>query len=494
MMTRRTSLVLACAALADVAGVVRAAAAAPGRADFIELARRIRGAVLVPSSEGYEAARKTFSFNPSTDVRPAAVVRCVDEADVVRSLTFARDAGLEIAVRGGGHDVLGASTCNGGVVIDTSMISACRLDAATERVTVGPGARIGTINDVLQPAGRALALGDAGSVGVAGLTLGGGLGYLLGRYGAACDNLLRARLVTADGRVRVASSRENPDVFWGLRGGGGNFGIVTELEFTSHAVAEVTGGQIVWAVNDIRPFLRFFRDWVATTPDELTVELTINGDDEKLIFATVCHAGTAPAATHDLAPLVAYGPPAAVGVSRRPYALTAASSAAVRAAAAAHSRPATERESNDAPGVQWLGGSLDGLGDPAIAVVGEHLGRARGGWSFGLGHYMHGAACRVAPESTALVRKPGAFTYHFDAWWGNAVHAAQQMAWLAAAMDAMSPLSRPSYINYLSRNEPAAVRAAYGPHFKRLSALKRALDPDNVFHRNRNVPPLPRNG
>ena len=475
---------LALAAAASAAPVALAAARTP-RYDFQRLRARLKGPLLTPSTPDYDQARKTFSFNPRTDRHPAAIAYCADEADILHCLEFAELQRLQLAVRSGGHDVLAASTCDNGLVIDVSAMKHLGLGSG-DVLTVGAGTKSGAINSFLQTYDRAVPLGDAESVGVAGLTLGGGLGWLLGRHGAACDNLKRVRMITADGRVLTVSEHEHPDLFWAIRGGGGNFGIATEFEFVTHPVGHVLGGKLVYDASKVADFLRFFADYRRSAPDELTAELSITGGDRRIIVVTVCCLGTASFAERAVQPLLTKFVPIVNGLTRRPYDQINDPGATVGKVLQQHSAK-LGTPSKPSFGIHWLGGTIGELSDAAADAIDRQTRLARGGWSFGLGHHMQGAVSAVPATATALPRRAGSYCYHFDSWWIDAEQAPTQMAWTDASMAALAAHSIPTYINYLSDDREAAVRRAYGDKFHRLLQLKKRYDPQNILHRNRNI-------
>ena len=469
-----------------VAGCVPARRVSPAvPAGFARLAGRLNGTLLLPTSKQYDASRRTFSFNPRTDRRPAAIAKCKDEFDVATAIEFARANDLEIAVRSGGHDVLAASTCDDGLLIDLSQLNAIELEQGRSVAVTGPGATAGAVDRAMAAQDRLLALGCNPQVGVAGLTLGGGLGWFMGSFGAACDNLLRARVVTADGNILTASEEHNRELLWALRGGGGNFGVVVELALRAHPVTTVTGGYLCFDGGNLPEFLRFYRDYLADAPDALDVEVLVMAPARPVIFAMVSFLGEPDEAQRALAPLRAFAEPLADGVRTAPYPGVMSPTAEV----AALFRPAsdTPKEANDAPGIQWLGGSLDELDDAAITTIVEQIEIAQGGWAFNIGHHMHGAVCRATAADSPLPRPRGNFTYHFDAWWGSAASAPERMAWVDGAVGAMRTHETAAYVNYLSNNDPASVRSSYGANYARLQSIKRRYDPDNVFHRNRNI-------
>ncbi|HMF98975.1 MAG TPA: FAD-binding oxidoreductase [Vicinamibacterales bacterium] len=449
---------------------------------------RFTGSIIVPGDAEYDSARAVVSLNPRTDKRPRLIARCANADDVARALEFGREQSLEIAVRGGGHDLLGASACDGGIVIDLSPMKAIRIDPSRRRARVEAGARSRDLNGPAEAHGLVAALGCHPGVGIAGLTLGGGLGWFLGRFGAASDNLRAAHVITADGNRRLARADENADLFWALRGGGGNFGIVTELELKLHVAGPVVGGPIAFR-TDVRSFLRFHRDFLHAAPDPLVAEATIVIADQPVILCMVCWSGEPSEGERALAPLRAYGPPVADAIHAVGYAhLTD------RLSADFSTRAFGPPSGGAGPVVPtfdyWKGGSLDQLTDQAIDQIVTIVQTASRGMSLGLGHYMHGHVCRVLGAETCLPRKEGQLTYFIDANWRDAARTEAAMDWVDRSWEAMQPhSSRSTYVNYLSRDDDEGVRAAYQSNMQRLVAVKRRYDPSNVFHLNRNVRP-----
>ena len=441
----------------------------------------------MPGSTDYGRERRTFVFNPNTDKYPAVIAKCSSEDDIAVCLKFAAANGLDVAVRSGGHDFLGASTCDGGILIDTRPMASCQLSVSGATVVVGAGAKTGEVTDLLQRSNRAVPFGDSGGVGVAGLTLGGGYGWLSGKYGATCDTLLRARLVLSDGRRVLASEDEHPDLFWAIRGGGGNFGVVSQLEYATCEVGSVLAGQVVFAATDIGRFFRFYRDYMAGAPDELAIEVGIVPAEQMLIVAQVCWSGDVETGERVLAPLLTYGPPLAVGVSQRPYNQIGYAPPEIQALL--HRPPTNTPQSAETSGAQLRGGSLGQLGDGAIHEIIARLGTAQGRWGFSLTHHLHGVVCRSPPTNTALVRPQGSFSYHFDATWDDAGQAMHQMEWVEQSLAALKPHSIPTYVNYLSSDDPLDVQRTYGANFAKLQSVKRRYDPTNTFHHNRNIRP-----
>jgi FAD/FMN-containing dehydrogenase len=407
---------------------------------------------------------------------------------------FAQTHGLEVAVRGGGHDVLGKSVCEGGMVIDLSSMKRMETDPFKRLVRAQAGLRSGELNAATHPSGLAVPLGCNPVVGIAGLTLGGGVGWLAGTCGATCDNLIAAEIVTADARTVWATTEQHPELFWGLHGGGGNFGIVTELVYRLAPVDRVLGGLIVYRVAQLAEFLRFYRDFMAAAPDELTVELSIVPLSQPVVFAMVCYSGAPEVGERVVKPLRSFGPPVADGLRVLPYPelaerppmsflwrLLGMSGFITMAARQIRGKP----EANI-----WKGGCLSSLSDAAIELLTRCIVDAPPSWSLGLGHYMHGALCRVSDTATPMLRKQESLTYFFSADWRDPSEAKATMAWVERSWTAMQPVSdRGTYINYLSVESEEAVRESYGAHYGRLLTVKQQYDPTNFFHLNRNIPP-----
>jgi len=459
--------------------VARSAKAQVAGADFSSLAKGLHGRLITPADPDYDGERRVFWRNLGTDRRPAAIAKCVHEDDIVRCLEFADTAKLEVAVRSGGHDALGASTCDGGLVIDLRSMAGCLPNPEGRTVTVGAGAKAGEVVAALEPMGQVVPFGDSGDVGVGGLCLGGGYGWLSGRDGATCDHMLRARMVLADGRRLTVDAESDPDLFWAIRGGGGNFGVATQFEFKTRPLGPVIAGKILFPAKDIGGFLRRYRDFAAVTPDPLQVDLSFGAIG---ILAQLCWSGAPEEADRALAPLLSYGPPIMVDVTPRAYSRVNSASnvdATVRAALAG-GPPATN--------MLVLGGTLPGLTAPIIAVIETYTKEMPPGCGFALTHHLHGAVLRPNQKDSALIRLPGSICYHIDRAWA-AQETEAQAAWAVGFQQALTPHAAPTYVNYMSSDAPAEVARAYGANFGRLRAIKRRYDPTNRFHRNRNIPP-----
>jgi FAD/FMN-containing dehydrogenase len=457
-----------------------------------EFRSAFKGSIVVRGDADYDRARAIASVNPSTDKRPRLIARCSNVDDVARAIEFGRMHALEIAVRAGGHDLLGASVCDDGIVIDVSQMKSIAIDGERRTARVGAGVRSSELNAATDSHGLAAVLGCNPGVGVAGLTLGGGLGWFLGRFGAACDNLIAADLVDAEGRRRHASADENADLFWALRGGGGNFGIVTAFEYRLHPVDRVLGGLIAFRTN-VAPFLRFYRDFMKAAPDALAVETSIVMLERPTILCTACWSGDLTEGERALRPLREFGPPVADAIGSVPYARLTDRPGPEFGARVFGPPPAPPPTTAPPAGRTfdyWRGGSLDDLSDGAIEQVDSAIQSASRGMSMGLGHYMHGQICQAPADATPLPRKAGGFTYFFDANWRDPARADVAMRWVNDSSEAMRRWSSArTYVNYLSSDSDESVRAAYAANYQRLTALKRKYDPSNVFHLNRNIRP-----
>lgn len=489
--SRRDFIAGATSALAlfgtDRLAISQQSAVNPERLDAF--ATQLDGVLVTDSHAAYDSARRTASFNPRFDRRPLAMVGCRSEDDIVRSILFAREHALPLAVRSGGHDVLAASVCDGGLVIDLRYLVHADLNNDDQTIRVGAGAVAATVNHAAGQHGLAVPLGCNSSVGVSGLTLGGGLGWFVGSHGATCDSVTSARVITADGTVREVSDQDEPELFWAIRGGGGNFGVVSEWSFRTHAQHDVWCGGIIYPGELTRDFLAFYREFMAEAPDELTVEVIGNNYNGQMVAAAVCFSGDERDAKDALRPLRAFGPPVADGIVSRPYAELESMSPNIV--------PYIQWQPHILPdqplehGSYWQGTTVSGLTDDVIDAIDNAITHAPAGWSFGLGHVMRGACTRVPQNATPLLRIPGATTVHFDAGWPHRSQAETLMQWVDESTATVRALGAgtPDYVNYLSQDDVGAVRKSYGIHYQTLAQLKRRYDPTNVFRQNRNIQP-----
>jgi FAD/FMN-containing dehydrogenase len=443
------------------------------------LAAGLRGQLLRPGDAGYDAGRTVW--NAMIDRRPALIAHCLGVADVIAAVGFARDHGLPVAVRGGGHSVAGTAVADGALVVDLSPMKGIRVDPAARTVRAEGGVTWAELDAETQAFGLATTGGTVSATGVAGLTLGGGLGWLMRCYGLACDNLCSVDVVTADGRLLTASADEHPDLFWGLRGGGGNFGVVTSFEFALHEVGPtLVAGPLFHPLPAAREVLRHYRDLVPTWPDALTCHAAILTSPEGAQLAALLPAYIGPLDTGEAAvrPLRAIGSPAADLVGPIPYrALQTMFDAAF---------PAGRRN-------YWKSGFLRGLDDGAIDVLVDGYSRAPSPYcALFLEHYG-GEACRVPPDATAFPHRSAPFNLIVLAAWDDPTQDGANLAWAREVWAAMQPHAVDGvYVNYLSdvRQEGEnRVGAAYGLNYARLAALKQTYDPTNRFRSNQNIAP-----
>jgi FAD/FMN-containing dehydrogenase len=438
----------------------------------------LKGRLILPGEKDYETARRVMTWNPLTDKRPAMIAQCARKEDVVRCVEFAHRHNLPVAVRSGGHSYLGWGTCDDGLVIDLSLMRETSIDASKRVARAGGGV---LAYNLVARAGRhrlAPVTGDCPTVGVSGLTLGGGLGWLSGKHGAVCDNLISAELVTADGRTLVASEDRNPDLFWAIRGGGGNFGIATSFEYRLHSVGEVLAGGYVYRLSDARAVLRFYRDFMATAPDELAALTYLVVANDRWLTLIVCYSGDVKRGETLLRPLRTIANPVRDTVQARPYVETFTMPPWGETIPTAYS--------------STKGCYLRELSDDVIDIALDRFARTSlPGSAMGFDHYMHGAVCRTAPEATAFeLRAPGALHVWVVSGWREASEAVRAMAWVDDTWNALQPYSGGrTYANFLSTEGEAAVKAAFGANYPRLAVIKRKYDPTNFFRRNQNIRP-----
>lgn len=445
------------------------------------LRAQIAGSVLSPSDGGYEDARRVH--NGLIDRRPALVARCSGTADVQAAVRFGRERGLEIAVRGGGHNVAGNAVCDGGLMIDLSAMRGVHVDPRARRARAQGGATWGDYNRETQVYGLASTGGVVSTTGVAGLTLGGGLGWLMGKHGMAVDSLVAVELVTATGEVVRASADEHPDLFWALRGGGGNFGVATWLEYELYPVGPtVTAGLVAHPFAAARDVLHFYRDFTTSLPDELTAFAGVlhapDGSGTKLAAIIVCHAGSLEAGAAAVAPVKRFGSPVMDVIGPMPY------PAVNMLFDAGFPRGALN---------YWKSNFLTALGDTAIDTMIERFAVTPSPMSALLLEHFHGAATRVGPTETAFPHRTVGYNFLTVGEWLDAAASPANVAWTRDTYAAMAPhFTTGRYVNYLNADEVAedsTVSAAFGPNWKRLRDVKRRYDADNVFHLNQNVKP-----
>ncbi len=443
--------------------------------DLEELRKGLNGALLLPDDAAYDAARRIF--NGMIDRRPAAIARCAGTSDVVAAVDFARRTGIAISVRGGGHGVSGSSIRDGGLMIDLSDMKDLVVDPDRRVAKAGPGLRLGEFVEGTEKFGLVSPTGTVSDTGIAGLTLGAGYGYLNGKYGLAIDNLVGAEVVTADGQVVRADETENEDLFWALRGGSGNFGIVTSFELRLHPVTQVLGGLLVHPFPAAREVLRFYRDTAATAPDELTMyaALLTGPDGNKAVGIAACWCGPLDEGERVLAPIRAFGPPVADMVRPMPY---SAMNTLVDAAVPEGLR------------YYWKMNLLPELVDDAIDTIIAHVERIPSPRSVVLIDQSHGAAHRVAPTATAYPHREAAHGLVILSGWEDASQDEVNIQWTRELSDATKPFATGGvYVNESWDEKP---RAAFGVNYDRLVEIKNRYDPTNLFDHNTNIAPTVR--
>jgi FAD/FMN-containing dehydrogenase len=445
------------------------------------LRAQMAGPVLAPSDPAYEDARRVH--NGLIDRRPALVARCHGTADVQAAVRFARERGLEIAVRGGGHNVAGNAVCDGGLMIDLSAMRGVHVDPRARRACAQGGATWGNYNRETQLYGLASTGGVVSTTGVGGLTLGGGLGWLMGKHGMAVDCLRAVELVIASGEVVRASADEHPDLFWAVRGGGGNFGVATWLEYELYPVGPmVIGGLVAHPFTAARDVLRFYRDFTQSLPDDLTAFAGLlhapDGSGAQIAAIMVCHAGSLEAGAAAVDPVKRFGSPVMDVIGPTPY------SAVNMLFDAGFPRGALN---------YWKSSFLATLADGAINTMIERFAAAPSPMSGLLLEHFHGAATRVGPTDTAFPHRAVAHNFLAVAEWLEASVTQANVAWARDTYAALAPhFASGRYANYLNAEEvtqSGAVSDAFGPNWKRLREVKERIDPDNVFHLNQNIKP-----
>ncbi len=436
------------------------------------------GPVLAPGDPEYHEARRVH--NGLIDKHPAVIARCLHTADVADAVNFGRSEGVEISVRGGGHSIAGKAVTEGGLMIDLSLMKGIHVDPVRSAARAQPGVTVGELDRATAAFGLATPSGVVSSTGIAGLTLGGGIAWLMGKHGMAVDNLLSAEVVLASGEVVTASEDSDPDLFWALRGGGGNFGVATSLEYRTHPLASVLGGPVLHPLVSAPQLFSFYREFAADLPDELSTQAAFlhapDGSGTKLCAVAVCHAGDdADRAEADVRPLRRFGSPAADMIQRMPY-------------------PAVNTGFDwlSPAGVlgYWKSAFFSELSDPAVEVMTRAFERAPSELCALVIEDFHGAVTRVAPTATAYPHRERGYNLFLISHWTDPAQTDTGIAWARETFDALSPyMADRSYTNYLSADDYHRVRQAYGPNYERLVELKRRYDPDNTFQLNHNIDP-----
>jgi FAD/FMN-containing dehydrogenase len=443
-----------------------------------QLEGRVTGSVLAPGHPDYDAARAVH--NGLVDRKPALIVRARSAQDVVAALDFARSGGFEVSVRGGGHNVAGRAVTDGGVMIDLAEMKNITVASEQRTATAQGGVTWNELNEAAAGHGLAVTGGAVSTTGIAGYTLGGGLGWLMGKYGLACDNVEAVELVTAAGDVLQVDADSYPDLLWALRGGGGNFGVATSFTYRLHPLSMVTGGLIAHPIDAAADLLRFYRDAVAKVSDDLTVFAGLvhapDGSGAKLAALVVCHAGDPDTAAQELAPFLSFGSPVMTQVGPMPY-----------------PQMNTLLDAGYPTGSlnYWLSSFTRGLPDALIDAVLERFASVPSTMTAILFEHFHGAVTRVAPTDTAVPHREPGWNLLIPSVWTDPAATDANIRWTRKTHTALSPhLAARRWLNYLGDDQANdAVQAAYGPNYDRLREIKHRYDPANVFHHNHNIAP-----
>jgi len=450
-----------------------------------ELKAGFRGEILLPGDDTYESARKIW--NAMIDRHPALIARCATTSDVVRAVNFAKENGLVLAVRGGGHNIAGNAVCDGGIVIDLSQMKAADVDPAKRRVTIEGGATLADLDAATQAHGLATPLGINSTTGVAGLTLGGGFGWLSRMYGMTIDNLESAEVVTAAGEVVRASATEHPDLFWALRGGSGNFGIVTRFEFRLHPVGpDVLSGLIVYPISEAKTVLQQYREFIANAPDELSVWAVLRQapplpflppevHGKVIIALALIYAGAPKQGETLIEPLRTFGTPVGEHVGVQPY-------------------TAWQRAFDPllTPGARnyWKSHNFSTLKDELFDVVIDYINRLPSPQCEIFFGALGGATTRPAPDSAAYAHRDALFVMNVHGRWEDPADDKRCIEWARDYFQASAPFASGGvYVNFLTADEVDRVRSAYGPNYDRLAQVKKKYDPTNLFRMNQNIKP-----
>ncbi|GAB3639612.1 FAD-binding oxidoreductase [Spirosoma arcticum] len=444
--------------------------------DIAALSTTFNGPLLRPGEDGYDQARAVW--NGMIDKCPALIARCTNAADVVSSIRFAQTHHLLVSVRGGGHNVAGNAVCADGLMIDLSPMKAIRVDVVNRTVRAEAGVLWSELDQATQQHGLATTGGTVSHTGIAGLTLGGGLGWLMGRHGLTCDNLLSVDIVTADGALLTASETQHEDLFWAVRGGGGNFGIVTSFTYQLHSVGPtILGGMVLYPQSQAKEVLRFYRDFARNTSDELMIfaALLNTPDGMPVIALIVGWFGPLAEGEQHLKPLRDFGTPLADLIAEVPY-----------------TQHQTLFDAATPHGIHryWKSGNLPEIEDSLIDVIIEQAARQPSPYSFILFFHMKGVAARVDSAKTAFGLREDQWDFDIVSQWTDPAENQVNIDWTRTFWNQVEPYTKGVYVNHLGgEDEATRVRAAYGPNYERLVALKTKYDPQNFFRLNNNIVP-----
>jgi FAD binding domain-containing protein/berberine-like enzyme len=448
-------------------------------AEVVETLRKVlSGPVLAPGDDDYDVVRRIH--NGFIDKRPAVIARCTSTADVIAAVNLGRDSGVEISVRGGGHSVAGKAVTDGGLMIDLSLMKAVKVDPAARTIRAEGGVTWAELNDAAHVNGLATTGGVVSTTGIAGLTLGGGVGWLQSKYGMAVDNLLSADLVLASGEAVTVSEATDPDLFWAIRGGGGNFGVATSFEYGAYLLTTVIGGIAAHPLANAPDVLRFYRDITSSASDDLTVYYVLthapDGSGTKIVALVVCHTGDDPdAAAAEVKPIKDFGPPIMDMIDRVPYPVqNTLIDGAYPRGALNYWKSAFFKDLSDEAG-EKMAKALERAPHPMCHIAIEHY---------------HGAVTRISATATAFPNREPGYNLILAALWEDPSQTDQAIAWARETFNLLRPhMADRVFMNYLDADDTDRIRAAYGPNYARLVELKRRYDPQNVFRLNQNISP-----
>ena len=435
------------------------------------------GQGIAPGDSQYESARRIW--NASVDKKPGLIVQCESSDDVVKAIKFARANDIQVAVRGGGHNVAGRALCDNGLVIDMSRMRKIDVDAETRTVTAQAGCTLGDLDAATHPHGLVVPAGIFTKTGIAGLTLGGGVGWLVRKYGLTCDNVLSFEVVIADGKVVTASADENDDLFWGLRGGGGNFGVVLTFTYRAHPLTTVLGGLLVHPQSRAGEVLRFYREFMDGAPDELTAYAAMlhTPDGDPVAAIVPCWCGDLDEGEKYLQPLREFGPPLVDAVKTIPF---------------PEMQALFDEAFPDGNQNYWKSTFVKQLSDEAIDVLVEHANTMPSPLTAVVVELYGGAMARVGSDETAFGHRTSDYDIGILSQWTDTADTEKNVAWTRSLYDALQPHASGAFLlNFLGQEDDAVIRASFGSNYDRLAALKRKYDPENFFRQNHNIRPAP---
>ena len=438
---------------------------------------------MLPGDPNYNEAREIW--NAMIDRQPAVIIQCAEADDVPHAISYARDNGLEISIRGGGHNIAGSALCNNGLMIDFSNMKAVKVDAQKRRAYVEPGATLGDFDKAIQAHGLATPVGINSTTGIAGLTLGGGFGWLTRKYGMTIDNLISAEMVTADGRKIQVSEGENTDLFWAIRGGGGNFGVITQFEFSLHPVGpEILAGLIVFPINQAKQVLQKYREFVKSAPEELSIWVVLRKapplpflpvavHGKEVVVLAIFYAGDTAKGEKLIDPLRSFGDAYGEHIGTQPY--------------------VQWQQAFDpllTPGARnyWKSHNFKELSDGALDTIIEFVGKIPSPQCEIFLGLIAGAANRVSSNAMAYGHRDAKFVLNVHGRWDDAAQDEIGVAWAREFFKASAPYASAGvYVNFMTEDESDRVAAAYGENYARLKQVKKKYDPENIFHNNQNI-------